>query len=468
VALATNEPKAFAFIGGPAEDTHTLPKAIEVEQALLGAILNANTAYSDVGDFLGPHHFSDPVHGRIFDVIAKVISAGHPASPVTLKMFFEHCPPIREGMTVSQYLGTLAVSAASTKDAANYGRLIFDLALRRKLMRFAEDVAASAIKTDIDVPSSAIIEFFRDRLEKIGTLTPSKISAIALDDFLAEKLVRSSYVVEGLLREKGIAMIYAWRGLGKTWFVLALGIAIATGGTFLKWKVETPRRVVHICGEMPADALQERLAVIRAGIAACLPSPDYYRLICSDREPDGLPDLATAEGQAIIERAIGNADVVILDNASTLFQSGIENEAESWLPVQRWLLKLRRQGRTVIIVHHSGKSGAQRGTSRREDVLDLVLKLKDPAHSDPTEGAHFEVRFEKFRGLTGLAVGPFEARLNVRDGRAEWTMNSLEDSNLDEILELKEEGLSVRAIAKQLGMSKSAVDRALQKSRGQA
>jgi IS30 family transposase len=47
-------------------------------------------------------------------------------------------------------------------------------------------------------------------------------------------------------------------------------------------------------------------------------------------------------------------------------------------------------------------------------------------------------------------------------------MNSLEDSNLDEILELKEEGLSVRAIAKQLGMSKSAVDRALQKSRGQA
>jgi putative DNA primase/helicase len=135
------------------------------------------------------------------------------------------------------------------------------------------------------------------------------------------------------------------------------------------------------------------------------------------------------------------------------------------MPVQNWLLKLRREGRAVVIIHHSNKAKAQRGTSKREDVLDVVLNLREPSDYEPSEGARFEVHFEKARGLSGTdAVSPFEAKLELRNDAALWSMRDIEDARLTEILELKEEGMSVRKIATELGISKSAVQRALDKS----
>jgi putative DNA primase/helicase len=178
-----------------------------------------------------------------------------------------------------------------------------------------------------------------------------------------------------------------------------------------------------------------------------------------------LPNLSTPEGQAAVDRIIGDAEVVIFDNVSTLFRSGRENEAESWMPVQEWILKHRREGRAVVIIHHAGKGKAQRGTSRREDVLDVVLNLRAPSDYEPSEGARFEVHFEKARGLVGDDVEPFEAKLELRDGKALWTKRDVEDSKLADIEELKNEGRTVRHIAQELSMSKSAVQRALNRSK---
>src|SRR5262249_11626599 len=147
--------------------------------------------------------------------------------------------------------------------------------------------------------------------------------------------------------------------------------------------------------------------------------------------------------------------------------SGRENEAESWLPVQAWLLKLRREGRAVIIVHHAGKGKSQRGTSRREDILDVVLNLRAPSDYEPSEGARLEVHFEKARGLSGKDTEQFEAKLETRDGKALWAIRELEDARGAEILELSKDGMSVRAIARELGMSKSAVQRALVRGKTQ-
>ena len=87
----------------------------------------------------------------------------------------------------------------------------------------------------------------------------------------------------------------------------------------------------------------------------------------------------------MMDAVLGDAEVVLFDNVSTLFRTGQENEAESWAPVQNWLLKLRREGRTVVIIHHSNKAKAQRGTSKREDVLDTVLNLRAPSDYEPSE-----------------------------------------------------------------------------------
>jgi hypothetical protein len=96
-------------------------------------------------------------------------------------------------------------------------------------------------------------------------------------------------------------------------------------------------------------------------------------------------------------------------------------------------------------------------------VLDVVLALRQPQDYDPREGARFEVHFEKSRGLRGDVVTPFEARLDVHGSSAVWTMREIEDAQAEEIRDLRGEGRSVRQIAAQLGISKSSVQRALDK-----
>jgi putative DNA primase/helicase len=152
-------------------------------------------------------------------------------------------------------------------------------------------------------------------------------------------------------------------------------------------------------------------------------------------------------------------DLVILDNLSSLTSVIRDNDAESWGPIQEWLLKLRRRGTSVLIVHHAGKAGQQRGTSRREDVLDTVISLRRPADYLSTEGARFEIHLEKTRGFHGDAAKPFEAKLENRDDAGVWILRELEDANRARVQALLEDGMSVRDIADETGIPKSTVGR---------
>ena len=69
-------------------DITRLPRNTEAEQALLGALLANNKAYEKVSEFLRPKHFSDPIHAKVFDVMARLIQKGHVADVITLKSFF--------------------------------------------------------------------------------------------------------------------------------------------------------------------------------------------------------------------------------------------------------------------------------------------------------------------------------------------------------------------------------------------
>lgn len=140
---------------------------------------------------------------------------------------------------------------------------------------------------------------------------------------------------------------------------------------------------------MPAHVLQHRLAAIAAASPKEPPSADHLRILAIDLQDRGL-DLTNHADQLALSAELGDAEVIFVDNISTLARAGRENEAESWLPVQEWALEQRRAGRTVVFVHHAGKGGQQRGTSRREDVLDTVIALRKPADYQPDQGARFE------------------------------------------------------------------------------
>ena len=195
-----------------------------------------------------------------------------------------------------------------------------------------------------------------------------------------------------------------------------------------------------------------------------VPPPDHFHILAADNFDEGLPNLATKEGQAAIEPLIHGFDLVVMDIVSTLVTIGRDNDVESWTPVQGWLLRLRRRGISVLIVHHAGKGGQQGGTSRREDVLDTVIALRRPSDYSPTDGARFEVHLEKARGIHGDQAKPFEARLEINEDGSAWSIRDLADVDLSRVVALADEGLSLRDIAEETGIPKSTVGRLKKKA----
>ena len=143
------------------------PHNIEAEQALLGAILINNETMDRVSAFLQAGHFFEPLHGKLFEVMGKLIQAGKHASPITLKTFFESEPPIGE-LSVPQYLGRLAASATTVINAQAYGRMIYDLAVRRDLIVIGEDMVNLAYDLPVDAPPETQIEAAEQRLFDIA------------------------------------------------------------------------------------------------------------------------------------------------------------------------------------------------------------------------------------------------------------------------------------------------------------
>lgn len=295
---------------------------------------------------------------------------------------------------------------------------------------------------------------------------PEPLIVSELGAFLAEPIPPREPILSPIIMRQSLTMIHAWRGVGKTHVALGIAYAVASGGVFLRWSAEQPHKVVYLDGEMPSVVLQERLArIVKA--ADKEPPEGFFRLATPDKQTGAMPDLATVEGQTVIDASIEpDTALIIVDNLSALVRrGGKENEAESWLTVAEWALRHRAQGRSVLFIHHSGKSGQQRGTSKREDLLDTVITLKHPVPYNPADGAVFEVYFEKARGIYGKDTEPFEARLTVDAHVTQaWTIRDIEDTTLDRVIELHGMGLKQDEIAQELGINKSNVCRALKKA----
>ena len=285
------------------------------------------------------------------------------------------------------------------------------------------------------------------------------IKSVDLAALLKLKLPPREPILSPWLTEQSLAMLYAWRGIGKTWLALSIGFAVASGGTVLGWKAPRKYKVLYIDGEMPARVLQHRLAQIVASFEG-EPDPDGFRFLTPDLQPNGvMPNLSDQTGQEVIDAHTDGVDLIIVDNLSTMARSGKENEGESWLPVQGWALRHRAQGRAVLFIHHSGKSGQQRGASRREDVLDTVISLKRPAEYQPNEGARFEVHFEKARNLTGDDVVPLEVSLHSEAEKIRWEWKSAENAIVDRIADMVADGATRQEIQTELQLSRFQINR---------
>ncbi len=259
-------------------------------------------------------------------------------------------------------------------------------------------------------------------------------------------------------------MIYAPRGLGKTYVALGIACAVAAGNSFLNWQANTPRGVLYIDGEMPANLMQTRIQSIITSQSATLVAP--FKLLTPDLQDRWLPDLASYPDQMNLDPYLDDVELIIVDNISTLCPNTKENDADAWAPVQEWALRMRANNRSVLFIHHAGKGGHQRGTSKREDILDSVLALHQPEDYKPSEGAKFEVHYKKARGFYGEEAKPFTAQLEtLEDGNLQWTCSPAKPSTYQQVIEMTEAGCRQQDIADKLNINKSNVCRYVQRAK---
>jgi predicted ATP-dependent serine protease len=252
-----------------------------------------------------------------------------------------------------------------------------------------------------------------------------------------------------------LVMIYGPRGVGKTQLALGLALSLAAGIAFLTWKTPKSVGVLYVDGEMSLDDLRQR---VQAQAGDHMPTNLFFltgEMVYHTLDRDLV--LTREECRTAIVQILDahpEIKVVILDNVSCLFSGISEDRKQDWEPINAWLVRLRHRGLSVILIHHAGKTGQQRGTSGREDALDTVIALNWPPNYDPREGCRFHLRFTKSRSVKGDAVTPLEVKLEDSGNTTEWKAQPLEQSRLEQVCQLLAQGVTrVTDIAVELEIS---------------
>ena len=144
-----------------------MPHNLPAEQNLLGALLIDNDIMEKIDDRLRAEHFYDPLHGRIFATMMRMIDRGQLANPVTLKSFFSGTDDGPDG-AIEDYLGELADGVISLAQSADYAVTIYEAHLRRELIRIGDDVIEDAIHPDVDLSATKQIETAEAKLFQLA------------------------------------------------------------------------------------------------------------------------------------------------------------------------------------------------------------------------------------------------------------------------------------------------------------
>jgi len=146
----------------------TLPHNVEAEKALLGAIFSDNRAYERVSEFLRADHFSIPEHGKIFDAVQLLLEKGQIANPVTLSGFFEGNDDL-VSLGGKSYLAELAASAVTIINTGEYGRIVYDLYMKRELIQLGTDMVNDAYDQGTQDTANRQIEKSEQQLYDLAT-----------------------------------------------------------------------------------------------------------------------------------------------------------------------------------------------------------------------------------------------------------------------------------------------------------
>lgn len=251
------------------------PHNFEAEQALLGAILVNNAAYQRVAEFLKPEHFADPLHGKLFDAVARLIERGQVVSAVTLKSYVEQDEAVKAAGGAT-YLARLAAASVHVIDAGDFGRTVHDLYLRRQLIDVGEGMVNGAFGGDIDEMALQQIELAEKKLYDLASsgqidggfkpfrsaLTEATIAAEAAYHRVGQLTGVASGLFQldqllGGLHRSDLIILAGRPSMGKT--ALATNMAFNAAYTHARTKGQDGAVVGFFSLEMSAEQLAARI-----------------------------------------------------------------------------------------------------------------------------------------------------------------------------------------------------------------
>jgi replicative DNA helicase len=390
-----------------ASEYRQTPFDVEAEQALLGAILVNNDAFERVSGFLEPEHFHEPMHQRVYEALARVIRKGQLASPVTLRPYFALDASMKD-VGGADYLAHLARFSPSVMNAADYGRMIFDLAQRRELIRVGEEIVNVAYDPPVDLSPSEQIEEAEKHLYSIaekgrfggGFKSFRQALTGAID--VAERAYKSPSHITGVatgltdldhllggLQRSDLIIIAGRPGMGKT--ALATNMAFHAAREWVRSEGNGGARVAFFSLEMAAEQLATRIMAEQAKVSASrirrgrIEERDMTALIQVATELERMPlyiddtgglSIAQIAGRARRLQRAGDLGLIVVDYLQLLAGSGgkrNENRVQEVTEITKGLKTLAKELNLPIIA----LSQLSRGVDARDDKRPVLADLRE-------------------------------------------------------------------------------------------
>ena len=392
-------------------DVTRLPRNIEAEQALLGALLANNKAYEKISEFLRAEHFSDPIHVKVYEVITRLIQKGHVADVITLKNYFEQEGTLNDVGGMS-YLVKLAETASPLTNIEYYAQFVYDKYLRRELISVGYDIASQAMSENLDETTSDQIEKAEKRLFDIaehgdgqrGLQDFGQVlnSTLVMIDKAYQKKGRISGLSTGLfdldykiggLNNSDLVILAGRPAMGKT--ALAINIAYNVASTMFadKGELEEKEKGVAVfslemsCEQLAARILSDIADIsgqkLRSGdidigefnrIAAAVGQYQQLPLYIDDTPGVTVNTIRTRARRLKRTKGLG---LIVIDYIQLISGSGTKksegNRVQEMSEISRGLKMLAKELNVPVIA----LSQLNRGVEARDDKRPLMSDLRE-------------------------------------------------------------------------------------------
>ena len=166
-----------------------LPNNIEAEQSVIGSILLTNEIFDDISLIISSKNFYDPIHKKIFEALEKLIYGGQLANPITLKNYFE---TEKDDLNIPEYLVKITKFSSSSRQAIEYSKLIFDLYVKRELIKISGEIIDQAKLNDIETDGQKLIENYEKSLFDLAEKGSFSSSLVKFDEAMRQTIEMAS------------------------------------------------------------------------------------------------------------------------------------------------------------------------------------------------------------------------------------------------------------------------------------